>query len=240
MSTHNHIFEEGMENEGSLPRSNGNPYSVPEGYFEGFAGSLLSRIRSQESSSEMMAELQGLSPLLASIPRTMPFELPAGYFEATVADLPALISEEDSLVLSFIDKEMPYEVPRGYFSGFAEQMLERVAEKQSARVVPLFRRKWARMSVAAALIAILGLSGVVYYNNDKPAGGDPVAVEIKKASNAELNAFINNAAAMTADDAATAKNSKDVNGMLKDVSDNELEAFLADVPADEDDAFDIN
>ena len=69
---------------------------------------------------------------------------------------------------------------------------------------------------------------------------DPVAVEIKKASTEELNAFVRTTDVSLLDDNATAQNSNDVKQLLKDVSDKELEAFLDQVPAEDEEEFDIN
>ncbi|RYZ17128.1 MAG: hypothetical protein EOO16_24670, partial [Chitinophagaceae bacterium] len=48
------------------------PYAVPEGYFAVFAATVLARIRREEAA----AELQELSPLLAGLPKSMPFAVP--------------------------------------------------------------------------------------------------------------------------------------------------------------------
>ncbi|MCU0395313.1 MAG: hypothetical protein MUF29_05365 [Chitinophagaceae bacterium] len=51
---------------------------VPEGYFEQLPALLLVKIRNQEHE----LELQSIAPVLAGIPRDMPFHLPAGYFKS--------------------------------------------------------------------------------------------------------------------------------------------------------------
>src|SRR6059058_67269 len=96
-------------NSGLNPDSNGTPFSVPEGYFDGLATAVLAKIRGGQavSSAEEMVEL---SPLLAGISRKLPYSVPNGFFQSNVEGLQGFTSEnEASLVLSFIDKQMPYE-----------------------------------------------------------------------------------------------------------------------------------
>lgn len=226
-------------NSGLNPNSNNNPYSVPEGYFEGLAASVLAKIKTEMpvSASEEIAQL---SPLLAAISRRVPYSVPEDYFQSNIESLEVFTSEnEESLTLSFIDKEMPYEVPVGYFANVPEQVLEKVADR-SAKLVPLMKRKWMRLAVAAAIAGIITISGIAYFNNrgSHSITGDPVAVELKKASTEELNAFIKTTVVDVTDNKiqTTAKNSpsKTEKKFFDDVSDKELDAFLNQVPTDAD------
>jgi hypothetical protein len=219
----------------------GTPYDVPQGYFEGFAASVMAKIRNGEGSSISAAEeIAELSPLLAGISRTMPYDLPANYFAENIASLPAFTSEtEESLVLSFVEKEMPYEVPRGYFASFPETVLERL--NRDRKVVPMVRRRWMHVAAAAVVAGIITLSGLAYFKGGgTTTTSDPVALEIKKASTEELNAFVKAADVSLTDESSTAQNSTDVKQLLKDVSDKELESFLDQVPTDDEEEFDIN
>lgn len=233
MNSRNHISDELKVLESELsPALNRNPYSVPDGYFEGLAGSILARIRTLDQSAA--EEISELSPLLAGLSRNMPFEVPGNYFGQTAKSLGSITKEEDeeSLVLSFISKEMPYEVPLGYFANFPDQVLEKLPNRRS-KVVSMTRNKWMRMAVAAMFAGIMVISGFLYFNQTGN-GSDPVASELKKASTEELDAFINSTTG-TANSNTTQSNSvaQDVKEILDDVSDKELEAFLSAVPADD-------
>jgi hypothetical protein len=135
---------------------------------------------------------------------------------------------------------MPYQVPTGYFMNLPEQVLEKVSDR-SARVVPMMKKKWMRLAVAAAVTGIVAISGIVYFNN---RGGstttDPVTA-VKKASTEELNEFIKSTVVNVTDDKApaTAKNTTETKKIFDDISDKELEAFLNQVPTD-DEEIDIN
>ncbi len=239
MNTPNDINNELNELNSQLPSDQkGTPFGVPDGYFEGLAGSIMSKIR--DSQSEASAEISQLSPMLAGISRQMPYDLPENYFEEAIETLPAITWDEESLVLSFVDKTHPYQVPTGYFEQLPEQILEKIADRKT-KVVPMFQRKWMRLAVAAMIAGIITLSGISYFNRgtNVKISNDPVAVEIEKASTEELNAFIKTSSASLLDDKSTVQNTTEVKQLLKDVSDTELEAFLDQVPTD-DEAFDLN
>lgn len=232
-------------NSGLNPNPADTPYSVPEGYFEGFAASVMAKIN---SSGEVSAfeEIAQLSPLLAGISRTMLYSVPEDYFQSNLDGLQAFTGKEESVVLSFIDKEMPYEVPAGYFANVPEQVLNRVANR--GKLVPLVKRKWVRLAVAAMLTGVITLSGIAYLRNggnDATGRGSnsvPVAVELKKASTEELKQFINNDAVTVPDhnlNTAARSSKTDRKDLFGDVSDKELEAFLKQVPT-EDEEIDLN
>ena len=65
-------------------------YSVPAGYFEGFAESVVQRLKIDSLSSS--EELEEIAPFLASLPKEMPFSVPDGYFES----LPGIILKKVS------------------------------------------------------------------------------------------------------------------------------------------------
>jgi len=224
-------------------KANGAPYSVPQGYFEGLADSVLAKIRADQvvAASEEIAQL---SPLLAGISRNLPYSVPENYFQSNFETLPFLISEnEELLVLSFVEKEMPYVVPTGYFANLPEQIIERLGNgKTSGRIVPLMKRKWMRLAVAAVMAGVITISGIAYFNGKNSSSTNvPVAVQLKKASTEDLKQFIKNTDASVTDQTQlTAKNSsKPDQKIFKDVSDKDLQAFLDQVPTDDVDV-DVN
>ena len=244
MNIRNTIKDELNElNSGLNANTNNTPYSVPEGYFEGFAASVLAKIKGEQVSSAS-EEIAQLSPLLAGISRSLPYSVPDDYFQSNIEGLKAFTSEdEESLVLSFIDKQMPYEVPAGYFANVPEQVLQKISDR--SRVIPLMKRKWMRLAVAAMVAGIIAVSGIAYFSRgDSATATDPVTA-VKKASTQELNDFINSTAVNVSDDnnvqltATNTPQKREVKQLFDDVSDKELEAFLSQVPAD-DEEFEIN
>lgn len=57
---------------------------VPAGYFDQFALQVLNKVRS----NEVRNELEEISPFLNSLPKSMPFSLPKGYFETLQPSVP--------------------------------------------------------------------------------------------------------------------------------------------------------
>jgi hypothetical protein len=209
----------------SLPEAE-MPYSVPEGYFDGLADAILTRIKS--SSLSVKEELESLSPLLSGISKEMPFTIPENYFTSVTEDIPVLIhDDESSAILKYIDRSNPYEVPDGYFENFPTRILEKATGRTSkgAKVIPMMRRKWSRLAVAAS-IAVLAVSGIFYFNSSSNGSKDPIA-QIKKASNQDLFEFLNTTDANLSNSAtANLSNTEDAKHLLKDVPDNELNSFL--------------
>ena len=244
MNKNNPIQDELNElNSGLNPSSNYTPYSVPEGYFEGLANSVLAKIKG-EAVASASEEIELLSPVLSGISRDNTYFVPDNYFQSNLEGLKAFTSESgESLVLSFIDKEMPYEVPAGYFANVPEQVLAKISHR--SKVVPVMKRKWMRLAVAAMIAGIITISGITYFNNGSrnSTTSDPVAAELKKASTKELNEFIKTTAAvdLTNDPAQLmSKNNSaktEAKKLFAGVSDKELDAFLKQMPTDDETCF---
>lgn len=242
MSERNTIQNELNElNSGLNPNSDSTPYSVPEGYFESLATSVLAKVKGEVLVSAL-EEIVQLSPLLSGISRKLPFAIPENYFQSNIENLGAFTSKnEESLVLSFVEKEMPYEAPTGYFANLPEQILERVSDS-GAKVVPIVRRKWMRLAVAAVVAGIMAISGIVYFNRGGNGTTNDPAVAVKKASTQELNDFLKTTTVIDMNDmsktTATAPKTERKK-LFNDVSDKELQSFLNQLPTDDDD-LDIN
>jgi hypothetical protein len=238
MNSQKHIQDELKELNSSLPPKAPGVYSVPEGYFEGFARSVLERIKASEQ--DAATELENLSPLLASLSRKMPFAVPQGYFEASKDDLSAMAGDDPvSSVLDGISRAMPYAVPEGYFESLPQLVLGRVAPAP-AKVVSMPRR-WMLSAVAAAVSGILLVSGYFYMNRGTGVTDveNPqwVAQKLKNVDSKELEEFIkttdiNNSANH---DIVHKPQAAEVKTLLEDVSDNELKSFLDQVPTDDED-----
>ncbi|HEV7332488.1 MAG TPA: hypothetical protein VGN63_15730 [Flavisolibacter sp.] len=256
MDNENNIQDELRNLDSGLPAPNSpNPFSVPEGYFDGLAASILAKVKGQESSAAV--ELQELSSLLAGISRQMPYAVPQGYFEQNLSALPSLAGEERSVVLEAIGKDLPYSVPKGYFERLPDQIMANLV-RPKAKVVPFFSRTWARAAVAAAVVGAVLFGGYQLLN--QPDGEASIATTyptadtsdnlvarnentsvlqvIKNASTEEIDAFIQNVPynpAKLQEESTPPAAGTEVAELLKDVSASEIDAFLDQLPtADED------
>lgn len=96
------------------------------------------------SANDILQELRGLESKLADMPRTMPYEVPARYFdELPAVMLDAVKAEQAAEPVLNLPKGMPYEVPAGYFEGLAKSAMMQLEEpslpmtKEMAYEVPV-------------------------------------------------------------------------------------------------------
>jgi hypothetical protein len=246
MSTRIHISDELKAENSQFPAdANGMPYGVPQAYFEGLAAAILDRIKAESLSAS--DELASLSPLLSGLSKKPPYSVPDQYFEANIASLPVLArEEEEDLAPAFGRLTLPFEAPLGYFESFPSQMLAKVA-RPAAKVIPISRRTWMRpvmrLAVAAMVAGIITVSGIFYYRRSDSglAVTNPqwVSSQLKNVSDKDLEEFVKTTAPVTASLNTKPAKSPEVKKLLQDVSDNELDAFLSQVPA-EDEGIAIN
>jgi hypothetical protein len=109
-------------------------FKVPDGYFEGLAGEIILKIRSEEEPRSL---------LLEKINKTIPYHLPLGYFDGFAAEVIARIKSEKSALevseelqslsplLSAIEKKPAYTIPEGYFKELPIQASESIRASES-------------------------------------------------------------------------------------------------------------
>ena len=173
------------------------PYSVPEGFFEESIGSLPALTADEDP------------VLFGNGPKTLPFDVPTGYFQ----QLPAQI----------LDRLPKQEAP--------VVQMNAVTRKGSKWM------KMAVAAAVAGVLAISGLR--YFNSADPAITapeGQSIARELKAFSDSELESFVRNTDAGS--NLATRKKParKGEAALLKDVSDKELEAFLDQFPSDDDDS----
>lgn len=202
------------------------PYSIPADYF----ATLNPSIGVEQDTAE---ELATLSPLLSGLKKEMPFSIPEGYFETAT---PVFFTEQTaaeelvslSPLLHSLTKEMPYSVPADYFENLVATPAQ---EKQGpAKVVSLGSRKWFRYAAAAVVIGFVAVSGFFFFNRSNTnvtAEGGAVAEVIKKVSAEKIDQFVEMTASET-DELAQVDTKAEVNTLMKDISDKEIQEFLAD------------
>src|SRR5258708_2515781 len=182
-------------------------YSVPEGYFEGFAGKLMSRIKAGQGVGEPdqspREELALLSPLLSRIDKKMPFEVPQGYFDelsGTVAANIGLLSghaeaENLSPLLAGLKDKQVYQAPKGYFESFSDTVLTKVKKPvPAARVISIGGRKnWWKYAAAAVMTGLI-LSGgwLKLHHSGSGAGTIDLNTSLSNVSDQEIESYLDN------------------------------------------------
>ncbi len=245
MNSRTTIQEELKELNSILPPVKEPVFTVPDGYFENFSATVLSKIKGTDAAS-VIDELAELSPVLAGLSKKMPFSVPENYFLSLANEVPVLIGNEKlPSILMELDKKLPYQVPSGYFDGLSAQILAKKNHKQ-AKVISIDRPRWMKVAAAAIVLGIIALSSILYLNNSRVI--DPaeqpeawMAKKLNGISDQTLEEFVNTADVNTSYQLAqTPAQTAEVRTMLKDISTRDLDDFLSAVPTDDEDLFLIN
>jgi len=245
MTNRNTILSELNELDSTLGNlSPQNLYSVPYGYFEGLPTQIMNRIKALEA-TDAKDELEYLSPLLSNVSKETPYSVPAGYFQSLNESISYAINNADetseeeietlSPLLSSLKNKNPYSVPSGYF-----ETLETKTGKQEAKVISFTRRRWYRIAIAAAVIGIVAITGLLLINkknttiSDQQAGGWVKKNVINKVSKEKIDEFVimvtPNGAQKTVEENEAAAQAE-VKELMKDVSQKEIDEFLNDAVA---------
>jgi hypothetical protein len=139
----------------NLPK--GNTYTVPSGYFDQFATSVLAVIQ---------AEYAGFGV------KTTPFGVPKGYFDDFAANVISKIKRQELSVeeelnelaplLNTISKKPVYTIPVGYFESLGNTIPSKVAT-QHTKVVSMGKpRRILQYAVAACTAGILMVGAYMY------------------------------------------------------------------------------
>jgi hypothetical protein len=221
------------------------PYSVPAGYFEGFAGRLMARIHSMDTS--VKDELEALSPLLSGIEKKNPFSVPEGYFtemaDNLVSGMKAIdfVKEElETPILQDLKHRQVYTVPAGYFDSFPSLLMHRIRSGKAAPVVKMRPVRRVLQYAAAAAVTAIVILGVVFFSNQNqqektlaatlPA--DSVATQnISKLSDDAIFNYVENEGVLIADNnfmatGTTEIDEDDMREMLTDIPDEELRLYV--------------
>jgi hypothetical protein len=229
---HDELKELGSCLTGRLPETT---YRVSEGYFEGLAQTALSRIRALQASGPR-EELEALSPFLSQVPRSLPFQVPEGYFEAlhrAMAPDPSPAAEIRTLspLLAGLKKDLPFEVPAGYFDGLAADHAAKESG-QEALLVSLSERRWFRYAAAAIVTGIIFITGFLFIQNEGTDDSGEMALtqmtkDLRKLTDTQQKDLIDFLDAGL-DGTETARNDRndllsgDVQQLLQDLSPEEL------------------
>lgn len=135
-----------------------NVYTVPAGYFNDLAGSILPLIKEENS------------PFLSGINKQTG-HVPEGYFD-TLADsilgkIKAQEQEENYPVLNKISNQNVYTVPPGYFETLSTDIIAKATQPQ-AKVVSMGKRSnWFKYAAAAVFTGVVMFGAFKFMNKSK-------------------------------------------------------------------------
>ena len=218
-----------------------NTYTVPHGYFEGLPTQILNRIRALEA-IDAKDELEYLSPVLSNAPKEMPYSVPAGFFQnlsdaileriSNKADHQTVEEEIETLspLLSSLKNKNPYSIPAGYFGN-----LETGFDKKQTKVISITKRRWYRLAVAAVIIGVVAIGGLLLIKSDQV---DPnknpekwISNNVnKKVSEEKIDEFVKLAEdeALNTTDESDETKQAEIKELMKDVPEKEIQDFLND------------
>lgn len=169
-------------------------FSVPEGYFENFASSLMQKIKQNDSfidlnvqyiatpfdspsdsyfenfASNLLVKINedAADPTLSYGNVPMPFQLPAAtYFQDNVAQIVARIQLDelsDAPVLKSVGKDLPYHISEDYFNNF--NAVQSNAESKTIAFEPAAKKKVWGWSAAAAVALLLSFGFSTLFNSN--------------------------------------------------------------------------
>jgi hypothetical protein len=175
----------------------------------------------------------------------MPYKVPAGFFQNLSEDVLKKISEHEdyqtseeeietlSPLLSSLKNKKTYSVPAGYF-----EALETKVEEKETKVISITNRRWYRLAVAALVIGIVAISGLVIFRtkqvdpNKNPQAWIEKNVD-KKVSKNKLDEFVKLAEGESVNITSEKDDVKlaEIKELMKDVPEKEIEDFLNDAIA---------
>jgi hypothetical protein len=239
MSARDNILTELKELDSSLSGvSLVNAYQVPAGYFDGFASTMLNLVKAMEI-MDAREELSLLSPVINDIDRTMPFAIPANYFnglekklmEGVLASESAEESETLSPLLSGLKKNNPYTGPDNYFEGLVN-IAKNNDPRKEAKIISISARRWFRVAAAAVVISFITVGAFLFTRKDTISPVDKsyawVKKSIKQVSTDDLDQFID----MSDEQIpviASVTPGKEAKELVNNLSDEQIQHFLDDV-----------
>ena len=244
MTNRNTIVNELADLGSGLDHNPQNIYAVPAGYFEGLADKILNRIKALDATSAK-DELKCLSPLLSSVSKEMPYAVPAGFFQNLSEDILKNISDHEdyqtseeeigslSPLLGSLKNKNPYSVPAGYFETLGTKV-----EKKETKVISISHRRWYRLAIAAVVIGIVVIGGLLFIKSGQvnPVDNPHAWIEknVKKVDQAKIDEFVslaNDDSSEKVDNESDAAKKAEIKELMKDVSEKEIEEFLNDAVA---------
>jgi hypothetical protein len=169
-----------------------NPYSVPKGYFDLLADSIVRRIK-LNTSNEIYDELSEIAPLLTTVNRKNIYSLPDNYFE--------------KVSISVIEKPAP-------------------------RVIPFSKtlRKWVTYAAAASVLFIVAITTYLYVTVHNRYDGETLTVEQKigQLKDQEIINYLKDNEEITSGDIipASVEEDTEIQNKLQNASDEEIQEYL--------------
>jgi hypothetical protein len=227
-------------------------YTVPDGYFENFAATMLLLAKTQHQNAN--EETQTLSALLHGLKKHHTYQAPDNYFN----DLPVSLVE-GAKAIDFVNSELEnlsplmsnlrnknvYSVPQNYFYTFAGEVLQKIHTKKQAKVIAMpLSRSIIRYVAAAIVTAVIATGSWLFFKKDVTSPTQKPVTEVAQLQNSfellkdeDIINYVNESSVATVTpyvDAATLLGTEmkdtDIKNIIADISDDELQQYLEEYP----------
>lgn len=84
-----------------------------------------------ENEREISEELNQISTLLAGMNKSLPYRLPAGYFEDVSSNILTTVRKQQEGILDQLSKQSLFRMPTGYFDNLADNVLGRIKSQEA-------------------------------------------------------------------------------------------------------------
>jgi len=91
-----------------------------------------------QTSTNILNELQGISPMVAAIEKRNVFTVPNGYFESLSDAVLMNLQQEGGTLINTINTQPAMDVPQGYFDSLADSILNKI-KAQGEELSPLLK-----------------------------------------------------------------------------------------------------
>ncbi len=186
-----------------------------------------------QKNSDIQNELLIISKTIAAIPNVNVYSLPEGYFEDFSTRVLSSIKSLPSYSLhTNIKDSQTYSIPVNYFDSLADEILFKIKKEKEVISLPL-RNKVLRFSIAAVVIALLGLSltAIIKHNRIMEEENNYSAYVMQEANRILISkSFEDNLNSLEEEDVIKylQDNGLDVNAALVASLSDEKETFLKD------------
>ncbi len=186
-----------------------------------------------QKNSDIQNELLIISKTIAAIPNVNVYSLPEGYFEDFSTRVLSSIKSLPSYSLhTNIKDSQTYSIPVNYFDSLADEILFKIKKEKEVISLPL-RNKVLRFSIAAVVIALLGLSltAIIKHNRIMEEENNYSAYVMQEANRILISkSFEDNLNSLEEEDVVKylQDNGLDVNAALVASLSDEKETFLKD------------
>jgi hypothetical protein len=178
------------------------------------------------------SELSAISPLLAEMPKSIPFVAPDGYFNEfsnrILSKIDEQVTEKEALspLLQSLKKENPFSVPPAYLQEFKVNVTPK-----EAKVIPFFNLKAVlKYAAAAAVVGIIATFVTLFFSSEKQGtiakSTDEVAIS---ADGYAL--FLNETASIEEDHSQASI--EDTQSLLVQMDANTVTEILSEIPENE-------